>query len=303
MKSSTYFKLIGFAVFTGATFNLAKYAVQYFSPASAAAWRFGIAALVLILLLGLQKQINFKTVKSHWKMYILLGVIGIFGFNAFFFWGMQSTSPLNGALIMGTNPLVTTILAYLILKNPINKKQILGIGFALIGVTLVLTQGSLEIIQTLSISKGDLLILVGNLCWAIYGVLGKKYLNGSSSFETTTYTMIVGAICLLILTAFSSSPQPLSNVTWSAWGAIIFMAIFTSVLGYLWWNKGMAIIGATNTSLFFNLVPVVTMFLSFLTGAVITVPQVIGTFLVILGVLTASGFVKFRKRPEVTVSL
>ncbi|USK93001.1 DMT family transporter [Rossellomorea marisflavi] len=303
MKSSTYFKLIGFAVFTGATFNLSKYAVQYFSPASAAAWRFGIAALVLILLLGLQKQINFKTVKSHWKMYILLGVIGIFGFNAFFFWGIQSTSPLNGALIMGTNPLVTTILAYLILKNPINKKQILGIGFALIGVTLVLTQGSLEIIQTLSISKGDLLILVGNLCWAIYGVLVKKYLDGSSSFETTTYTMIVGAICLLILTAFSSSPQPLSNVTWSAWGAIIFMAIFTSVLGYLWWNKGMAIIGATNTSLFFNLVPVFTMFLSFLTGAVITVPQVIGTFLVILGVLTASGFIKFRKRPEVTVSL
>jgi drug/metabolite transporter (DMT)-like permease len=263
----------------------------------------GIAALVLILLLGLQKQINFKTVKSHWKMYILLGIIGIFGFNAFFFWGMQGTSPLNGALIMGTNPLVTTILAYLILKNPINKKQILGISFALIGVILVLTQGSLEIIQTLSISKGDLLILAGNVCWAIYGVLGKKYLNGSSSFETTTYTMIVGAICLLILLAFSSSPQPLSNVTWSAWGAIIFMAIFTSVLGYLWWNKGMAIIGATNTSLFFNLVPVVTMLLSFLTGAVITVPQVVGTFLVILGVLTASGFIKLRKRPEVTASL
>ncbi|MGD7050749.1 EamA family transporter [Rossellomorea marisflavi] len=303
MKSSTYFKLIGFAVFTGATFNLAKYAVQYLSPASAAAWRFGIAALVLILLLGLQKQTNFKTVKSHWKMYILLGIIGVFGFNTFFFWGMQGTSPLNGALIMGTNPLVTTILAYLILKNPINKKQILGISFALIGVILVLTQGSLEIIQTLSISKGDLLILAGNVCWAIYGVLGKKYLNGSSSFETTTYTMIVGAICLLILTAFSSSPQPLSNVTWSAWGAIIFMAIFTSVLGYLWWNKGMAIIGATNTSLFFNLVPVVTMLLSFLTGVVITVPQVVGTFLVILGVLTASGFIKLRKRPQVTASL
>jgi len=82
----------------------------------------------------------------------------------------------------------------------------LGISFALVGVILVLTQGSLKIIQTLSISKGDLLILTGNLCWALYGVLGRKYLKGSSSMETTTYTMIVGSLCLLVLTAFSPSP-------------------------------------------------------------------------------------------------
>ncbi|MFK7682026.1 DMT family transporter [Priestia megaterium] len=303
MKSRIYLMLIGFAIFTGATFNLAKYAVQYFSPASAAAWRFGIAALVMVLILGLQKQIKSKTIKVHWKMYILLGIIGIFGFNAFFFLGMQYTSPLNGALIMGTNPLVTAIFAYFILKNSITKQQMVGISFALVGVILVLTQGSLEIIQTLSISKGDLLILAGNLCWALYGVLGRKYLNGSSSMETTTYTMIVGSLCLLILGAFSPSPQPLSHVTWSAWGAILFMALFTSVLGYLWWNKGMATIGASNTSLFFNLVPVVTMILSILTGVLITLPQVIGTCLVILGVLTASGFLRIRKKQKVSASL
>ncbi|WP_394514416.1 DMT family transporter [Priestia aryabhattai] len=303
MKSRIYLMLIGFAIFTGATFNLAKYAVQYFSPASAAAWRFGIAALVMVLILGLQKQIKSKTIKVHWKMYILLGIIGIFGFNAFFFLGMQYTSPLNGALIMGTNPLVTALFAYFILKNPITKQQMLGISFALVGVILVLTQGSLEIIQTLSISKGDLLILAGNLCWALYGVLGRKYLKGSSSMETTTYTMIVGSLCLLILGVFSPSPELLSHVTWSAWGAILFMALFTSVLGYLWWNKGMATIGASNTSLFFNLVPVVTMILSILTGALITLPQIIGTCLVILGVLTAFGFLRLQKKQKVSASI
>ncbi|MDN4865386.1 DMT family transporter [Priestia megaterium] len=302
MKSRIYLMLIGFAIFTGATFNLAKYAVHYFSPASAAAWRFGIAALFMVLILGLQKQIKVETIKIYWKMYILLGIIGIFGFNAFFFLGMHYTSPLNGALIMGTNPLVTALFAYFILKNPITKQQMLGISFALVGVTLVLTQGSLEIIQTLSISKGDLLILAGNLCWALYGVLGRKYLSGSSSMETTTYTMIIGSLCLVILTAFSPSPQPLSHTS-SAWGAILFMALFTSVLGYLWWNKGMAAIGASNTSLFFNLVPVVTMILSILTGTLIALPQVIGTCLVILGVLVASGFLHLRKKEKVSASV
>ena len=303
MKSKIYLRLIGFAVFTGATFNLAKYSVHYFSAASAAAWRFGIAALVMVLILGFQKQIKIKTIKTHWKMYILLGIIGIFGFNTFFFLGMKYTSPLNGALIMGTNPLVTALFAYFILKNPITKQQMLGITFALIGVILVLTQGSLEIIRTLSISKGDLLILAGNICWALYGVLGRKYLNGSSSMETTTYTMVIGSLCLMILTVFLPSPQPLSYVTLSAWGAILFMALFTSVLGYLWWNKGMATIGASNTSLFFNLVPVVTMILSIITGSIISLPQIIGTCLIILGVLTASGFMRLKRKQKASASL
>ncbi|MFD0770052.1 DMT family transporter [Bacillus sp. CGMCC 1.60114] len=303
MKSKIYLMLIGFAVFTGATFNLAKYSVHYFSAASAAAWRFGIAALVMVLILGFQKQIKIRIIKTHWKMYILLGIIGIFGFNTFFFLGMKYTSPLNGALIMGTNPLVTALFAYFILKNPITKQQMLGMAFALVGVILVLTQGSLEIIRTLSISKGDLLILAGNICWALYGVLGRKYLNGSSSMETTTYTMVIGSLCLTILTVFLPSPQPLSYVTLSAWGAILFMALFTSVLGYLWWNKGMATIGASNTSLFFNLVPVVTMILSMITGSTISLPQIVGTCLVILGVLTASGFMRLKRKQKVSASL
>lgn len=303
MKSKIYLMLIGFAVFTGATFNLAQYSVHYFSAASAAAWRFGIAALVMILILGWQKQIKLKIIKAHWKMYILLGIVGIFGFNTFFFLGMQYTSPLNGALIMGTTPLVTALFAYFILKNPITKQQFLGIFFALVGVILILTQGSLKIVQTLSISKGDLLILSGNVCWALYGVLGRKYLKGSSSMETTTYTMITGSLCLIVLAAFLPNPQPLSHVTVSAWGAILFMALFTSVLGYLWWNKGMATIGASNTSLFFNLVPVVTMILSILIGAPVSLPQVIGTCLVILGVLTASGFLRLRRKQRVSPSI
>jgi drug/metabolite transporter (DMT)-like permease len=303
MKSKVYLMLIGFAIFTGATFNLAKYSVQYFSPSSAAGWRFGIAAVVMLLILSIQKRINRDVVKANWKFYILLGIIGIFGFNAFFFIGMKYTSPLNGALIMGTNPLVTAILAYFILRNPITKRQVLGMIFALIGVILVLTQGSLEIIKTLSISKGDLLILLGNISWALYGVLGRKYIKGSSSMETTTYTMIIGALCLVLMSTYSSNPQPLSKVTIFAWGAILFMAIFTSVLGYLWWNKGMEEIGASNTALFFNLVPVVTMIISMITGVPITIPQILGTILVILGVLTASGFLQVKKKQKISPSI
>lgn len=295
MRGKVYAMLLGFAIFTGATFNIAKFSVHYFSPASAAAWRFGIAAVLMLFILGIQKNVRWNIVRENGAIYIILGIIGVFGFNSFFFFGMMYTSALNGALIMATNPLLTTILAVFILKTPLTRKQSAGIIFALIGVILVLTQGSLEVINTLSISKGDLFILLGNLCWALYGVLGRKYLKQSSSMETTTYTMIIGALFLIVLSAFLPSPQPLLKVTLTAWVAILFMAIFTSVLGYLWWNKAMETIGAANTSVFFNLVPVVTMIFSIIIGTPVSIFHILGTILVILGVLISTGFFKLKK--------
>jgi len=284
-----YILLLGFAIFMGSTFNLANYSVHYFSPSSAAAWRFGFASIAMIIILYIKEGIKIENIKENSFAYIIIGLIGIFGFNALFFVGLKYTTPLNGALIMGTNPLMTTILARLILKDTITKKQMLGISFALIGVVLVITKGSIELIQTLSFSIGDFIILLGNFCWALYGVLGRRYIKGSSPIATTTYTMIIGAIALIIMSFGFSNPVPYSKIPIAAWGAILFMAFFTSVLGYLWWNQGIKEIGASKTSLFFNLVPIVTMIISFVIGTPVTIVQIVGTFLVIIGVLTASG--------------
>lgn len=270
--------LLGFSIFTGATFNLAKYTVEYLAPSSAAAWRFGLAAVVMLVILLLTEGVNKSLLKKNAIAYAVLGIVGIFGFNALFFIGMKCTSPVNAALIMGLNPLLTTIFARMILKDKIVKRQAVGIAFAFIGVFLVITQGSLEAIATLSVSVGDLLIFAGNLCWTLYAVLGRRFIKDATPLSTTTYTMAAGAIGLI-----------------GAWGAVAFMAVFTSVLGYLWWNQGVKEIGAGKTSLFFNLVPVVTMIISFAAGTPITFFQMIGAALVIVGVLASSGIFQLPK--------
>ncbi len=244
-----YLMLIGFSIFTGATFNLAKYTVGYFSPSSAAAWRFGLAAVVMLLILFFSEGINKNQLKENAISYVVLGVVGIFGFNTLFFVGLQYTSPVNGALIMGLNPLLTMIFARIILKDSITKKQVVGILFALLGVLLVITQGSIETMKTLSISGGDLIIFAGNVCWALYGVLGRRFIKDATPLSTTTYTMITGAVSLIVVSLFTSNPVSLPNISIGAWGAIAFMAFFTSVLGYLWWNQGIREIGANEKHL------------------------------------------------------
>jgi drug/metabolite transporter (DMT)-like permease len=287
--------LLGFAIFTGATFNLAKYTIGYFSPSFAAACRFGLAAVVMLIILIFTEGIKKNQLQNNAIWYVVLGIVGIFGFNALFFVGLKNTSPVNGALIMGLNPLLTTIFARIILKDNITKRQVIGIFFAFIGVLLVITQGSIETIKTLSMSGGDLIIFAGNTCWALYGVLGRRFVKGGTPLSTTTYTMIIGAVGLIVVSSFTSNLVPLPNIPIRAWGAIAFMAFFTSVLGYLWWNQGIKEIGANKTSLFFNFVPVVTMIISFAIGTPITVFQIIGAALVIFGVLAASGVISIPK--------
>ncbi|GAB6415353.1 EamA family transporter [Bacillus luti] len=301
MKNKVYAQLLGFAIFTGGTFNASKYAVQYFEAIHIAAWRFGIAAFVMLCLLKIRKDFEVEVWRQNRIYYLLLGIVGVFGFNFFFFLGMKHTEAMNGALIMATNPLVTTLLASVILREKIVKRQGIGMLLALIGVVFVLTQGSFTAIQNLSFSKGDFYILLGNICWALYGVLGRKFIKTGNPIQTTTYTMTIGALAFMIISSTQKSIVTVLEIPLLAWGAILFMAIGMSVLGYLWWNNGIAQIGAARTSLFFNLVPVVTMIISFLEGVNIAPAQCIGMILVITGVMCSSGFIQIKSKESVNI--
>lgn len=296
MKNKVYLQLLGFALFTGGTFNVSKYAVQYFSAVHIAAWRFGIAAFVMLCILIVKKNFEREIWKQNMGYYVLLGLVGVFGFNFFFFLGMKHTEAINGSLIMATNPLVTTILASVILRERIVKRQAIGMLFALLGVIFVITQGAFSALQNLAFSKGDFYILLGNICWGLYGVLGRKFIKNGTPLQTTTYTMTVGALAFIIVSFMQKSVVPIPKVPLFAWLSILFMAIGMSVLGYLWWNKGIAQIGAAKTSLFFNLVPVVTMLISFAEGVNITTAQCLGMILVITGVLYSSGFLAIKSK-------
>jgi len=287
---NVYLKAVGFSLFTGATFNVAKYSVNYFSPAVAAAWRFGLAAAALLLLLGWKERLNFRSLRENVGAYLLLGGVGIFGFNALFFLGIASTSPVNGALIMAANPVLTAVLAVVILGETWTLQRAFGIALSLGGVILVITHGSWETIRHLAFASGDIWVLLGNLCWALYSVMGRKLLKPSSTpLAMTTYSMVVGAVALMVLASFHPGIIPLAEIPVQAWASIVFMALGTSVLGYLWWNQSIKKIGASRTAVFFNLVPVVTMIVSVVMGISATGLQMVGMLLVIAGVFVSSG--------------
>ncbi|MGN7170685.1 DMT family transporter [Paenibacillus cellulositrophicus] len=280
----TYVRLAAVSVFWGASFNAGELAIHAMPPLTVTAWRFLIAAALMLLLLFVKEKPSWSTVRSSIWVYILLGVVGVFVTNALQFTALKYTPPLHPALIMATNPIVTALLAVPLLKENIRKGQIIGMLCSLAGVLMVITNGAFW--QLTNISLGDFIALGANITWALYGVLGRKLLTNSTPLATSAITMAIATICFLPFLDFPSPGISQTTLT-TAWICIFFMGTFGAVLTFLWWNQGIQKVGANRTSVFFNLVPVVTLMISVLMGQPVGWVQVVGTFLVILGVVTA----------------
>lgn len=284
MKSSTvYAQVITAACFWGANFVLAGPVLADMTPLWAAALRFVLGALLMLVIVRWQGESLAAAIRAHAGVYLLLGAVGIGAFNILFFYALRDTSAANASLIMATNPLLTTLLAALLLGEQPGARHLAGIPLALIGVTVVISAGDWTRLAALHVARGDVLMLAANLAWALYNVLGRRYMpRDASSVVNTTLVMTAGAV-LLFAVALGSAVMPAMPGI-QAMVALLIMTVAGTVLAYLFWNNGIALLGASRTALFLNFVPVFAMLIGAVTGVLPTLAQLAGGLLVIGGI-------------------
>lgn len=264
------------AILWGANFNLAKPVLAEMSPYLAGASRYTIAAIVMILIARFSQAV---IPLREWKAYLTLGIVGVFGFNLFFFLGMAHSSAINGALIMALNPLLTAILSYFILGERPKLAQLLAFPVGIAGVAIVVLGAGAE----WTIATGDLYIMIASLNWAVYNVLVKKMMPKQvSGIASTAGIMTVGALALSLAAAYNGSP--LVMPTAHAGLALLIMALGGGVLAYLFWNASIKHLGPAKAAIFMNLIPVTTMVIAAFEHVPPTQGQLFGAVLVISAV-------------------
>lgn len=280
------------AFFWGANFVLAGPVLADLSPLWAAAMRFLLGAMLMIAIAGLRGEEMFHLLRRHAGAYLLLGSVGVTTFNVLFFYALRSTSADNAALIMATNPLLTTLLAAVILGDRPTARYLLALPVALLGVAVVIAQGNVGKLVSLHIAQGDFMMLGANLSWALYNVLGRRYMPQGSPLGSTAWVMSVGAGLLLCIALGSGTPLG----TFGAKAGVAMAVIVTggTVLAYLFWTIGITRLGAAHTAIFLNLVPVFAILLGVFSGAPPSVAQVSGGLLVLGGVMISMAP---RRRP------
>ena len=140
MNATLVYLLVALStLFWGANFVLAGPVLADIPPLWAAALRFALGTVLMLTLVIWRGEDLMAPLRRHAKVYALLGAVGIGSFNLLFFFALQTTSAANGALIMATNPLLTTVLAALLLGEATKPRQLLALPLALIGVVVVIS--------------------------------------------------------------------------------------------------------------------------------------------------------------------
>ena len=276
------------ALFWGLSFHVGKLILGSMGPLTAVALRFVIASLALLPVTLLRQRHFWAQLRAHAPAFLFLGIVGVSGFNVLLFFGLQFTSPVNGAMIMSTNPLLVLVMARLLLGERMGLEQQVGGILCLLGVLTVITGGELQALTELRANPGDVLILAANGCWALYTVLVRRWLTAVPPLLITTATVLVSALFVGLVALWEVPRVSLAALPAAAWGGLTFLGIAGSALAYLFWNLGIQVLGAPRTSIFFNLVPLFTTLCSMLLGESLRPSQLVGGAVAIVGVLLSS---------------
>lgn len=273
------------AFFWGSNFVLAGAVLADLPPLWAAALRFLLGAMLMLMLALRQGEDLWRLAKRHAGAYLLLGVVGIAAFNLLFFHAMRTTSADNGALIMATNPLLTTLLAAALLGERPTRRHLAALPLALAGVMVVIAHGDPRRLAQLQFAPGDLLMLAANFTWALFNVSSRRYMPQGAAVAHTALMMVAGAGLLLAAALVSGEAFALPGLR--AGVALAVMTVGGTVLAYLFWSIGIQHLGAARAALFLNLVPVFAMLVGGMLGTPPTGAQIAGGLLVLGSVALA----------------
>lgn len=289
-SNKIYFLLLLVPLFWGGSFSTAEHVVTEIPPLVAATLRFGIAGVILMVYLTIKSEWDMASIKEGWKGLLLVALTGIFGYNALFFLGVHYTSAINGSLIIATMPIFVTLGSILFLNEKWNSKVGISLVLSLVGVIIVITKGSLDMLLSLAFNVGDLLFLAALACGVIYGLVGKAVMKDVSALFATTIMTVMGSVFLAISSLYEGSWDKVPSMSAQSWLEIFYMVVCGTLVGYIIFNKGVEQIGASKASMYLNLTPIVTTLISVVFyGSVMSWREVIGMLFVLIGVYIATA--------------
>lgn len=271
--------------FWAGAFIAGKLSVPFIPAFTLTFLRFSIATIILYVIVRYKDKSNYKLTTKDIPIFLFTGIVGMFGYHVFFFTALKYTTAINSSLIGATNPIITTILCIIFLKDKITFKRAIGIFLSFLGVFLTITNANLATIHNLALNKGDLLMLVAVCMWAAYSVFSKKVMHKFSPLILTFYSFLFCTVFLIPFVIYERPWTFITNVPYYSFLAVAYMSIFASVIGYLVQQMSIKQIGPSKTSIFINLVPIFSIVLSviILKESISTV-KILTTFLIITGV-------------------
>lgn len=284
-----YLLLVLTTLFWSGNFVLSRGMHADIPPLALSFWRWALALLIMLVFSWRTCWRQSDIIVRERKYIIIQGLLGVTGFNSLIYLAVQTTTAVNAVLINSCTPILIALCALLINKEPLKPRQWAGILLSLSGVTLIMVGGDLGSLVELDFNRGDLLVLCAGLVWALYSVNLKSFPQDLHPFSYQTGIMIAGLIGILPFYLLELGMGYQMVVNTPTLTTIVYVAIFPSVLAFIFWNRAVRDIGATRAGSFIHLMPVFSSILAvFFLGESIQLFHLQGIGLVFGGIFLAT---------------
>lgn len=257
-------------------------------------------ALLVPLALWREGTTFIRPALRMWRSLLFMAVTGVFLFNSLVYLALTQTTSINAALINGTTPILTLFVVAVLGGGLPTGVRLFGSVVCLAGVVWVVSRGSIETLLSLSLNRGDLVMLVAALCWAFYTVLGGNVTREISPLAATTVSAVMALPLLALFGGYELLMEPVGDISAPVISGLLYIGIGASIVAFLAWNVGIRRMGAARGAIFLNLVPVITAAIAVpVLGESLVLAQLIGGLLVFVGVaiVSRSGESKLAESP------
>jgi len=217
-------------------------------------WTFAIAFMLPFALPHVRRQ--WPIIRAHYRVLILLGVLGVGSHNALAYIALNYTTATNGVILNSFIPIMIIALSWVFLRQRVANVQLAGVAVSLSGVFTILSQGSLERLSSFRLNPGDIFVMTSMLLWSLYTICLRWRPPGLHMLAFLFVIACVGD--LAVLPFYLGEATFIRSAQWSIHAVLALAAIglFSSFLAYIVWNRGVAEVGANVAGLFVHLMPV-----------------------------------------------
>ena len=289
-NKSAYIFLILATLFWSGNFIVGK-AASFFEipPFTLNFYRWTFAWLILAPF-TLREIINKKNyIFNNIKLIFVLGITSITIFNSIVYYSLNFTQVISGVLMISTIPVMIIIFCWLFSIEQTNKYQILGVIFSLCGVVVIITRADLNILLNLNFNKGDLWMVVAMFSWAMYSALLRKKKFELSQLSLLQIIISTGLIFLLPAYMIEMSLGYRVNIHLPFVMTLTYVVLFPGLASFIFWIKGISIIGSNRSGIFLHLMPIFSTILAILIfNEKFMIYHLMGSILIILGIILST---------------
>lgn len=225
-------------------------------PLALAFWRWAIAFLLVLPLALPHVKAQLPLLLKGWKTVLLLGVLGVGGYNTFAYIALQYTGATNAVLLNSFIPIATIAISWAFLGKHLGRLEGFGVMISLCGALTIIGRGDLAVLAHLNLNVGDVWMLAAVLVWAVYTVGLAWRPAGVHPMLMLAAMTLVGLAVLTPAYLWELAQGKVINVHFGALASLAYVGIFPSFLGYIFYNRGVAEVGPNRASLFIHLMPV-----------------------------------------------